>query len=59
MERLKSENIAHIGFTEPDMDNQLTSIAAYGDNTENIFSNLSLALKQYGRQQLTSKNNIT
>ncbi len=56
MERLKSENSAHIGFTEPDMEDQLTAIAAYGDNIEKIFSNLPLALKEHGRQQLTSKD---
>ena len=59
MERLKSENISCIGFNEPDMDNQLTAIAAYGDNTEKIFSNLPLALKEYGRQKLTSKNTLS
>lgn len=56
MERLKSENSTHIGFTEPDMDDQLTAIAAYGDNIEKIFSNLPLALKEHGRQKLTSKD---
>ena len=57
IERLKSVDSTYIGFTEPDMDNQLTSIAAYGDNVHKVLSNLPLALKEHGRQQLLSKDN--
>ena len=48
---LESRGIPFIQFIEPDLGNQTTSIAAYGEEAGKLFSNLPLALKELGRQQ--------
>lgn len=45
-EKLMSRNIPFVQFNEPDLDDQVTSIAAYGLDAGKLFSNLPLALKE-------------
>jgi hypothetical protein len=49
--KLESRGIPFIQFVEPDLGNQVTSIAAYGEDAGKLFSNLPLALKDLGKQE--------
>lgn len=53
IDKLESQNIPFVKFTEPDLDNQVTSISAYGIDAGKLFSNLPLAMKEYTQQKVT------